>query len=392
MKKRTKSFIALVLIVIVAGGAYATYQAFGPASESVEENTEQILTIEAAPGTVSVRVEGPSMVEPFVVRDVRARSSGSIAYAPSEGDIVRSGSAMVRFDLTDMEIAVTQAELNLDQSTIDLRKAEIALEKARKDLVEKERLAENGAVAETHVTAARELVVNAELVIEGAEVRQRQLELSLEKAELDLDSAVVTAPFSGVVLASNVGAGDTVNSGAVLLTLADVSRVRLWAEVDEYDIGKIAPGMTASVTTDAVPDETLKSKVERISPAAEVINNISVFRVSTVLGNDDGLLRPGMSADMSILIRSDKGLVVPSKTVSTVRGRSYIDVYENEEIVTKRITIGADDGTNTAVLEGIDEGAMVVLPQTAAFTLSSAASTAGTSIVPITVPGTGGAR
>jgi len=146
------------------------------------------------------------------------------------------------------------------------------------------------------------------------------------------------------------------------------------------------------VESDAVQDETFKSKVERISPAAEVINNISIFRVSTVLDNSDGRLRPGMSADMSILISSDKGLVVPSKAVSTTRGRSYIDVYENEEVVTKRITIGADDGTSTAVLEGLDEGAIVVLPQSSAFTLSTGTTSTGTSIVPITVPGTGGSR
>ena len=393
MNKRRKVFLMLLVIVVVAGGgSYAGYQIFQPKGEMVEEGGEQILAVEAVPGTVSVRVEGPSIVEPFMVQDIRARTSGTIIFARSEGDLVTSGSVVVRFDTTDMETAEKQADLNLDQSKIDLRKAEIALEKARKDLSDKERLAEQGAVAESQVVAAKDSVVSSELSIDSAKVKVAQAELALRVARIGIAEAEVTAPFSGVVMASNVRAGNNVSSGAVLLTVADVARVRLWAEVDEYDIGKITEGMAVSVTSDALPGETLKSKVERISPAAEVINNISIFTVSSVLNNSDGLLRPGMSADVSILIRSDKGLVVPSKTVSTTRGRSYIDVYENEEVVTKRITIGADDGTSTAVLEGLDEGAMVVLPQTAAFTLSTSTSTPGTSIVPITIPGTGGSR
>jgi len=392
MKKATKIILTLAVVLVLAGGGFTAYSLMGKSSDEVEEGTTQILTVEAALGTVSVRVEGPSIVEPYLVQDIRSRTSGVVISVPNEGDKVTAGSTIIRFDTTDMESAIRQADLNLEQSTLDLKKAELALDKARKDLADKKRLADQGAVAAGQVTEAQEAVDNAELAVDSARVKVSQSELALDKAKADLADAAIAAPFSGVVLESNARIGDTVNSGAVLLTIADVSRVRLWAEVDEYDIGKVAEGMSVSVTSDAISDETFKSKIERISPAAEVVNNISIFKVSTVLKNDDGLLRPGMSADMSILISSDKGLIVPSKTVSTVRDRSYIDVYENEEVVTKRITIGADDGVNTAVLEGLDEGALVVLPETAAFTLTSGTSSTGSSIVPITVPGTGGSR
>ena len=109
-----------------------------------------------------------------------------------------------------------------------------------------------------------------------------------------------------------------------------------------------------------------------------------------MVDNDEGKLRPGMSADLSILISSDRGLIVPSKVVSSVRDRSYIDVYEDEEVVTLRITTGADDGVNVAVLEGLEEGALVVVPTTSGLILSSdQASSSGSSIIPISVPGTG---
>jgi len=217
--------------------------------------------------------------------------------------------------------------------------------------------------------------------------------LSLETARGNLNGTALRAPFKGVVLKSSLTNGDLVSKGALLLTFADLSKVRLVAEVDEFDIGKVQSGQSVTITSDALGEASLKSKVERVSPAAEVINNISIFKVSTVLDNKDGQLKPGMSADISILISSDKGIVVPSKAVSTVRTRSYVKVFEDEEVKTKRVTIGANDGVNVAVIEGLEEGEIVVLPGSAGITLTTQSSTSsGSSVVPITIPGTGGTR
>lgn len=101
-----------------------------------------------------------------------------------------------------------------------------------------------------------------------------------------------------------------------------------------------------------------------------------------------------MSADLTVLISEDSGLLVPSVAVESVRGRAYLDVYEGGEIVTKRVTAGTDDGRNIVILDGLEEGALVVVPEVAGFTLSSsgAESSNGTSIIPIPTPGAGGGR
>jgi len=242
------------------------------------------------------------------------------------------------------------------------------------------------------VRAARENVASTQRSLELAELGVSQAALALETAQEELAATVVRAPFDGVVLSTDLNPGDLVSRGALLLTFADLSRVRLRAEVDEFDIGKVEVGQSVSISSDAVGESALKSKVERISPAAEVVNNISIFKVSTVLGNEDGNLRPGMSADVSILIRADKGLVVPSKAVSTVRSRSYLKVFAEEEVQTRRVEVGADDGVNVVVLEGLEEGELVVVPSTAGFTLTSSQTSTGTSVIPISVPGSGATK
>jgi HlyD family secretion protein len=387
---KKKIIIIITLVVVIIAAAAAGVLLAGNTASGTSSDEEQILTVEVKNGSVSVIVEGPSMVEPYRSQDVRARTSGEILTAPVEGDTFSQGDILIRFDDGDQRNAVRQAEINLAQAKIDLERADIALTKAEDDLAEKQRLLKSGAASKAQVSAAEGAVSNADLSMKSARLKVDQAVLSLEKAGSEYGGTVITAPFNGVVLKSFVSTGDIMNSGSLLLTYVDLAKVRLRAEVDEFDIGKIEPGMSVTITSDTLGDEKLKSKVERISPSAEVINNISIFTVSTVLNNSDGVLRPGMSADFSILISSDKGIVVPTKAVSTVRGRSYVKVYENMEVVTKRITIGADDGINTAVLEGLEEGEIIVLPSTAVFNFSATESSTGTSIVPITVPGTGG--
>jgi len=323
---------------------------------------------------------------------VRARVEGIVLESPVEGDAVTSGDVLVRFDSSDQQKALRQAQITLAQARVNREKAVDTLETSRKDLSDKETLLKSGAVPEDQVRAARENVASTQRSLELAELGVSQAALALETAQEELAATVVRAPFDGVVLSTDLNPGDLVSRGALLLTFADLSRVRLRAEVDEFDIGKVEVGQSVSISSDAVGESALKSKVERISPAAEVVNNISIFKVSTVLGNEDGNLRPGMSADVSILIRADKGLVVPSKAVSTVRSRSYLKVFAEEEVQTRRVEVGADDGVNVVVLEGLEEGELVVVPSTAGFTLTSSQTSTGTSVIPISVPGSGATK
>ncbi|WP_319477363.1 efflux RND transporter periplasmic adaptor subunit [Marispirochaeta aestuarii] len=392
MKNKTKLLIA-ILAVLLLGGAAVGFFWKGDTVEAVGDSPaeEQIAVIEAQSGKISVSVEGPSRVEPYRLQDIRSQISGSVTEARLEGDEVGQGEVLVRFDDTDLRSALRQAELNLQQARVDLEKVELELEEAEDGLAEKESLFASGSITRDQRDAARAAARNASLGLEGARIRLSQSELSRDLAQEALNNASVAAPYNGVVLASNVSAGDVASSNSVLMSFADVSRLRLRAEVDEFDIGKVKIGMPVRITADALGSESLQSVVERVSPAAEVVNNISIFTVSTVIPASDGGLRPGMSADLTILISDDSGIIVPRTAVSSVRGRFYLDVWENDEVVTKRVVAGADDGTNVVITEGLAEGEKVVVPTGGGFSLiSGAAESAGTSIIPVTVPGSGG--
>lgn len=396
MKTKSKKTIYAAAVVVMAGAAaYFLIGNLLPGESETENSTtgNEIAVVEAKPGTISVKVEGPSVVEPYRSQEIRSSLGGMLNEAVEEGDKIEQGEVLARFDDTDQRNERRQAELDLQQAKLDLQRTQLAYERANFEIIDKQNLFSSGSIPKTELEAARDAAANAELAVTAAEIRVAQSTLGLEKAAEQLEKTLIRAPFSGVVLQAEASAGDVLSSGAALMTFADISRLRLRAEVDEYDIGKVQVGMPVEITADSLGKEAFRSTVERVSPAAEVINNISIFTVSTVLRAGDGGLRPGMSADISILIDDDTGLIVPSGAVSSVRGRFYLEVYENEEVATVRVSTGADDGTNLVVTDGLTEGALVVVPQKAGFTLEEGASTSsGSSIIPINVPGSRGSR
>ncbi len=392
-RRRGKSLIGISVGAIAATLFFGLAGCSGKeASQAKTSQPTETQTIAAKAGAVSVVVEAPAVVEPYLTQTVRSAIEGVVTSVVREGETVEKGDIVVRLDQADQLTGVRQAELALAQAKLNRQKASDDVVAATKDLQDKEALLKTGAIPQDQVRAASDVEVSARRSLESATIAVSQTQLSLEGARSNLAATVVRAPFEGVVIGSRLNPGDLVNKGSELLTIADIARLRLSAEVDEYDIGKVEAGQAVSVTSETLGKESLRTTVERVSKAAEIVNNIAVFKVFAVLANPDERLKPGMSTDISILIRSDKGIVVPAGAVSTVRGRSYIKVAESGEIQTKRVETGADNGASIVILDGLNEGELVVVPSAAGFSLSSSQTSTGTSVVPISIPGTGGTK
>lgn len=387
-RKKISIIVAIaVLALIILTTGWKLKRSEG-SIDSSEETT--ISTVEAVTGSVSIRVDGPSIVEPFQTRSIRSSIEGIVTKTVEEGDYLNIGEILISLDAGDMRIALEQAKINLSKAELNRDRNSTTLKNAEKNLEDTNQLFNSGAVSGEQVNIAELAVDTAIFNLNSSNLDISQAALILDIARKNLDNIHIKAPFSGVVLNTNVIPGDMVSKGTALLVFVDLSKVRLRAEVDEFDISRVQKGQKVTITSDSLGDEKLGSKVESVSPGAEVINNISIFTVSTILNNAEGKLKPGMSADLSILISADKGILVPSKAVTSVRTRSYVKVYLNDEIKTKKVTVGADDGRNIVVLEGLEEGEFVVIPTVPGFQLPSSSTTStGTSVIPVQIPGSG---
>jgi HlyD family secretion protein len=149
----------------------------------------------------------------------------------------------------------------------------------------------------------------------------------VETAQIALDDTEVRAPITGTIIAKNVERGAVISSptsdvggGTVLLRMADLSLVQVKTFVDETDIGKLKPGLSANVSVEAYPNRPFRGQVLKIEPQADTIQSVTMFPVLVRIPNSDGLLKPGMNAEVNIAVGNAPGvLAVPNAALRTER-------------------------------------------------------------------------
>jgi HlyD family secretion protein len=133
----------------------------------------------------------------------------------------------------------------------------------------------------------------------------------------------IRAPLAGTILQKSVEEGQVIQSasgsvsgGTTLMIMAALDRMQVRTLVDETDVGKISPGMDATVRVEAFPGRVFQGTVEKIEPQAVVQQNVTNFPVIVTLDNEEGLLKPGMNAEVQVLISErPRALLLPNSAV-----------------------------------------------------------------------------
>jgi HlyD family secretion protein len=263
---------------------------------------------------IQVDVEATGVVEPINVIEVKSKASGQITQMPVEsGDLVQPGALLVQLDTRDVRNQYDQAEA-------DVRAAEASVSVARSQKVRSDTLfAQRIVTAQEHEQSA--------LTFANAQAQVVRARTNLDLARQRLEDATVRAPVAGTIIEKLVSLGQVISSatgsvsgGTTLLKMADLNSVRVRALVNETDIGNVRPGQTARVIVDAYPDRPFIGVVEKIEPQAVVQQSVTMFPVLVTIQNREGLLKPGMNGEVSVLIeRRDDVLAVPNDAVRSPR-------------------------------------------------------------------------
>ncbi|RJR17303.1 MAG: HlyD family efflux transporter periplasmic adaptor subunit [Nitrospiraceae bacterium] len=266
-----------------------------------------------------------------------------------EGQKVSKGDRLGLIDSAELESRVMQnrayleetkarlAELKagarpqeLEQAKAEVKAAEVELERARKDFDRADALFRMGAISAQQMDTAKktyDVLVSRHRkameflsllkegsrreVITAAESRVRQAEASLAASEEALKDTVISAPVSGVILRKNAEAGETVFAGMPVYTIADLSVTWIKVYVKEEMLGHVKLGQKAEVKTDSYPDKKYEGTVTHISSEAEFTpKNIQtqeervklVFGMKVSVKNENDELKPGMPADVKIIL------------------------------------------------------------------------------------------
>jgi HlyD family secretion protein len=317
MSARKRGFwIGTVIILLLASFVVASIHRAGK-RDAVKVRVEEV---RHAPMESWVRA--PGRVQPERTVQISSNVQGRVAHLTiAEGDRVSKGDLLLRLDDERYRTQAAQSRARLDAAVANLALAEAQHELALENLRRSENLFEQKLIA---VEALQQAQTNAKVEQarrNAAEEEVRSLRASLEQAENDLTETVFRAPMDGMVTALHIEEGENVipgtmnNPGTVILEIAELDTMEVEAEVDETDVVGVRRGQRARVLVDAFEPAVLSGQVTEIGQSGRSTNAAqqgTQFQVRIRIDDPPPTLRPGMSADVEVLVGSaDSAVVVP---------------------------------------------------------------------------------
>jgi HlyD family secretion protein len=221
---------------------------------------------------------------------------------------VTKGQLVAKIDPSNALVRVQKAHANVLSARARLRGAEADLGLKSEQLERQKALHAQTTVSrdrfESSETAHAQ--AHAQVEIERAQLAEREAEL--EDANVNLAHTDIRSPVDGIVLSRNINVGQTVAASfqtpTLFLIAQDLSRMQVNSDVSEADIGLVAPGQVARFSVDAFPDLVFEGQVRQVRNAPISVQNVVTYDVVVDFDNSDLLLRPGMTATLTITTAS----------------------------------------------------------------------------------------
>ena len=274
---------------------------------------------------VSVREVG--VVDPVTKVDVKSAVSGRIlSLRVREGAVVKTGDL-----LAEIEPDVNQAQ-TLSDVQGGLTQAQLRLQDAQREFASQKSLFDHGLIGRDAFRSAQNKLDQAQEAENSAKLRyqiveDRGIPISGNAAS---QKARVSSPMSGVVIKKGVEPGETVtsgvssfNAGTVLFTVADLKSLIIRVNLNEVDIAKVHAGQPVRISLDAYPQKIFTGRVSFVSPAADLVEKIKVFKVEVALDQLSDTFKTGMSANVEILgDKREKAVSIPLESLQKRDGQT----------------------------------------------------------------------
>lgn len=330
-------------------------------------------------GPVVGRVTATGTVSATVTVQVGAQVSGRLQTLNADfNSKVTRGQVLAKLDPSLFEAQVSMAAANEKAALAGLARAQAQEKDAQRKFARSKVLADQKLVPLADLEGAQAEVEVAQANIQSAEASLAQARAARQQSQVNLAYTTITSPIDGTVVSRAVDVGQTVAASLqapTLFTIAEnLSKMQVDTNVSEADVGKLADGMEASFSVDAFPNRVFKGVIRQIRYAPQVVQNVVTYDAVIDVANDELLLRPGMTANVSfIYARSDDALRVPNaalrfrpdaelmrKVAKPEPGKRLLWVLDGETPTPVPVTLGLSDGTVTVVQGDVSDGALVI--------------------------------
>ena len=287
-------WIALVAIVLVVAAGAWWFKGRG------KKDAPKYRTAAVEVGDLTASVSATGSVRPVVQVEVGSQVSGTLdkLYVDYNSH-VKAGQV-----LGQLEPSVFRARAA--QSEAAVARAEAALKDANRQYARARELVNNDFISQADVDAA-------EVLVDQRKADLKQAKAQLDASQADLNHTTIRSPIDGVVIARSIDVGQTVAASLqapkLFVIANDLRQMQVETKIDEADIGRIRPGLPVTFSVDAFPDETFEGKVSqvRLEPITE--QNVVTYTTVIATRNDNLSLRPGMTANVTVLVDSRKDVL-----------------------------------------------------------------------------------
>lgn len=388
------------VIILVAAALLVGYRMWGSAT-TPEVEVGRALVESGNAGLGILTATG------YIVADRKAavspKISGRLEYLGVDtGSRVKPGQIIARLEHRDLDAQLSdvksslanyqaarlQAEAELEQARASLTQAQANMQKSRLELARQTSLLERGVtskadsdaataqakVDEGQVRAAEAQIKAVQAKIESSTQQVRSAEAKIRLVEAQLEYTSIRSPFEGLVISKDAEVGETVapaifggsTTRGSVVTIVDPNSLEVEVDINESDIGRITPGLTAEVTLDALPNEKLPAEVRKIIPTAD--RQKATVKVKVRFNQIDPRILPDMNAKVTFLQKAeadamtgDSRITVPKPAIQQRDGKTTVFVFSDGRAVTQTVTLGSEFGDRVEIKLGLAGGETVIV-------------------------------
>ena len=340
-------------------------------------------TAEVKRGNLVPTIGATGTIEPEEVVDVGAQVAGLITTfgTDTEGKMVDYGSpvdvgtvlariddTLYTADASSAQALLEQAQAGVTRAIADLGQMKAKLEQAENDWMRAQKLGPSDALSQSdyngykaaYATAIANVGVD-EAAIAQAKATVTQAEATLKRAKQNLAYCTINSPVKGVIIDRRVNIGQTVvsslNAPSLFLLAKDLTRMQVWASVNEADVGNIHPGQVATFTVDAFPGRKFKAAVGKVRLNATMTQNVVTYTVEVTTDNSDGKLLPYLTANLQFeLDRRNDVLTVPNAALRFYPAVDMVALEFKDEVAAATSAKGPGGGGSGGGVGGVGGG------------------------------------
>ena len=365
-KRKRRVFIVLLALFLLLGAAFVWRLTHQPAKSSKKAG-------KAAKGAVSVSVtearrgsmvnynEYSGEVSPFERIPVSSKISGKIQNIyVNTGDFVNAGDRLLAIETEEIEIRKEQSLAAIETAKASVKQAEVGLENAAREYERSKSLYEQKVITSQAWDGVQSKYQAAQAQKEMAESSLLQARAAMKTVQYQLDNALIVSPTSGRIESRQAEEGVIIGPGSPLLTVINVSRLKVSFEVSEKDIIRAKQGTPVLIAFDALGKNEVSASISMTAPSLNPVSK--TMRCEVYINNPAGDIKPGMFARVKVVMESSYGrIIIPREAVIKSGSLTKVFTIENGRAIEHVIETGISDTARVSVLKGLQEKDKVVV-------------------------------